>query len=303
VDRAAEEHAEQRFWRGYDLPAIVREYGVLREILWDAITEQTEPPLEETRRLLRYLFEGLAEATARYVNLRDGEIRRRNSEHLGFLAHELRNPIASARMAMELLRVRREIDPSSQMFNVVERGITKAMQLIDDALIAVRLGQVGPQSCANVDLGAMVHDLAAESEAEASAKGLAIVVEGGGQMEADVRALRSALSNLIRNAVKFSKPKSEIVLRVRATGGRVIVEVEDSCGGLAEGAETKLFDPFVQAGADRSGFGLGLAIAKQATEAHNGQLRIHNLPGKGCVFVLDLPVGPPPREERARESR
>ncbi len=73
----------------------------------------------------------------------------------------------------------------------------------------------------------------------------------------------------------------------------MVVEVEDACGGLPEGAEKKIFDPLVQAGVDRSGFGLGLAIAKQAAEAHNGQVRVHNLPGKGCVFLLDLPRSPP----------
>jgi signal transduction histidine kinase len=47
-------------------------------------------------------------------------------------------------------------------------------------------------------------------------------------------------------------------------------------------------------GQDRSGFGLGLAIAKQAVEAHGGELRVHNLPGRGCVFVLDMPTEPAP---------
>jgi signal transduction histidine kinase len=51
----------------------------------------------------------------------------------------------------------------------------------------------------------------------------------------------------------------------------------------------RLFNPFVQAGADRSGFGLGLAIAKQVADAHEGAIRVHDLPGRGCVFVLDLP--------------
>jgi signal transduction histidine kinase len=61
---------------------------------------------------------------------------------------------------------------------------------------------------------------------------------------------------------------------------------------LPEGKVQKLFDPFVQTGLDRSGFGLGLAIAKQATQAHGGELRVHDLPEKGCVFVLDLPAEP-----------
>jgi hypothetical protein len=107
---------------------------------------------------------------------------------------------------------------------------------------------------------------------------------------ADPRLLRSALSNLIRNAIKFSKPGGTIWLRGKEAQGRVLLEVEDECGGLPKGEVQKLFDPFVQAGQDRSGFGLGLAIAKQAVEAHDGSIRVHDLPGRGCVFVLDLPA-------------
>jgi hypothetical protein len=67
------------------------------------------------------------------------------------------------------------------------------------------------------------------------------------------------------------------------------VEVEDECGGLPEGKAEELFTPFVQRGADRSGFGLGLAITKHAAEAHHGTVQVSNLPGKGCIFMLSLP--------------
>ena len=79
-------------------------------------------------------------------------------------------------------------------------------------------------------------------------------------------------------------------MRAKTSDERVVVEVEDACGGLPEGSVEKMFDPFVQLGKDRSGFGLGLAIAKQAAELHGGGLRVHDLPGRGCVFVLDLPI-------------
>jgi len=72
-------------------------------------------------------------------------------------------------------------------------------------------------------------------------------------------------------------------------GGRVCIDVEDECGGLAEGKLEELFHPFTQAGVDRSGFGLGLAISKQAIEAHHGTIHVRNVPGKGCNFTIDLP--------------
>jgi signal transduction histidine kinase len=65
--------------------------------------------------------------------------------------------------------------------------------------------------------------------------------------------------------------------------------VEDACGGLPEGAADRLFDPYVQVGEDRSGLGLGLPIVLRSVKAHEGDVRVRNLPGKGCIFTIELP--------------
>ena len=111
-------------------------------------------------------------------------------------------------------------------------------------------------------------------------------------IQGDARLLHSTLSNLIHNAVKYTREGGRVTVRGRSVDDRVVIEVEDECGGLPEGKIEELFNPFVQAGADRTGFGLGLAIAKQAAEAHAGAIRVHSLPGKGCVFTLDLSQRP-----------
>src|SRR5581483_10155687 len=104
------------------------------------------------------------------------------------------------------------------------------------------------------------------------------------------RLLRSALSNVVMNAVKFSRPDTEVHVRARSSEGRALIEVADACGGLPPGKAEELFAPMVQRGADRSGFGLGLAIALQATTAHRGTLKVRDVPGHGCVFTADLPL-------------
>jgi signal transduction histidine kinase len=81
-----------------------------------------------------------------------------------------------------------------------------------------------------------------------------------------------------------------VQVRARAHDEHVIIDVEDECGGLPPGAAEKLFGAFFQAGRDRSGFGLGLAIARQAIEGHGGTLSIENRPSKGCVFTASVPV-------------
>jgi signal transduction histidine kinase len=83
-----------------------------------------------------------------------------------------------------------------------------------------------------------------------------------------------------------------VTLRGSATPDRALVEVEDQCGGLPDGHVNDLFQPFVQRGGDRTGLGLGLAISRWGVEANNGRISARNLPGRGCIFSIDLPRGP-----------
>jgi signal transduction histidine kinase len=71
------------------------------------------------------------------------------------------------------------------------------------------------------------------------------------------------------------------------------MDVEDECGGLPPGNLEELFQPFSQRGTGRDGLGLGLSISQRGAEANGGVIRVRDLPGKGCVFTIDLPRLPP----------
>ncbi|MEO7109187.1 MAG: ATP-binding protein [Polyangiaceae bacterium] len=107
-------------------------------------------------------------------------------------------------------------------------------------------------------------------------------------IEGDRQILEAAVSNLLQNAFKFTRKNGSVALRALATTDRVLFEIEDECGGLPGDPEA-LFRPFEQQGADRSGVGLGLSICRKAAKANAGEIRARDLPGKGCVFTLDLP--------------
>ena len=81
-----------------------------------------------------------------------------------------------------------------------------------------------------------------------------------------------------------------MILRAHAQGERLLVEIEDECGGIPE-SKADLFQPFGdRRGTDRSGLGLGLSIARKAVRAHGGDIHVRNMPGKGCVFTIELPL-------------
>src|SRR5665647_1704034 len=86
-------------------------------------------------------------------------------------------------------------------------------------------------------------------------------------VDADRQMLGSAISNLLQNAFKFSRGHGKVSLTARAAGERVLIEVEDECGGLPAGKAEELFQPFKQKGANRSGLGLGLSIGRRAVRA------------------------------------
>jgi signal transduction histidine kinase len=122
--------------------------------------------------------------------------------------------------------------------------------------------------------------------------GLSFAAVGSEVMiDTDPQLLSSALFNLLHNAFKYSVPHGQVEVRTECVDGRIFIEVEDECGGLPdENAET-FFSPFGQRRSkDRSGLGLGLSISRKAVKAVGGDIHIRNLPGKGCVFTIEVPA-------------
>jgi signal transduction histidine kinase len=94
---------------------------------------------------------------------------------------------------------------------------------------------------------------------------------------------------LLQNAFKFTHRHTEVTLNAYAIADRILIEVEDNCGGLPSGIAEKMFQPFMQGGEDKTGLGLGLSISRQSVEANEGILSVRDIPGQGCVFTIDLP--------------
>jgi signal transduction histidine kinase len=286
----AEEHGEQRLSLGFDVGEVVREYGMLHESILQVAKEARfviGPRDQEV--VVKWLNGGIADAVAQYVKQRDVELQRQSSEHLGFVAHELRNPLNAARLAF--LRLRRTELTESRTVEMVERGLRRTAEMIDSVLshASLRMGVVprlGP-----VAMRPFLQEIEADVGIEAEAKEIEVVVLAPEDLivEADPRLLRSAVYNLVHNALKFSSEQSTVVLSAARSEGRLTIEVTDGCGGLPPGKAEELFSPLVQRGENRSGFGLGLGIALQAAEAHNGTIKVRDIPGKGCAFTIDLP--------------
>jgi hypothetical protein len=156
-----------------------------------------------------------------------------------------------------------------------------------------------------ITIGDALADVQISAIMEAKTRGLTftIAIADDLAVEADRQMLSSAVANLLQNAFKFTHPGSHVSLGAHAAAERVVIEVQDECGGLPPGTTEKLFQPFEQASADRTGLGLGLSICRRAVEANGGTMSVRDLPGTGCVFSIDLPRQAPRRGVEARTAK
>jgi len=293
-DTAAEEHGSQRLALGFSLDSVVREYGAMRTAI---MRVATEAGVVITTRDYQVVFDcvinGIAGAVSEYSRQRDAEMQRQATEHFAFVAHELRNPLGSAILALTSLEARGTLPAGDRAAAALDRGLRSMQDLIDHSLRLARVGSGVDLRCEPVMLRALLEETESAVAANAEEKQIKVEVklEGEPELLVDVRLVRSALSNLVRNAIKFTHPAGTVSLRGKMVGTHASIEIEDGCGGLPETDLDKVFSPFVQLDPGKGGgFGLGLAIARQAVDAHGGSLRVQNLPERGCIFVLELPT-------------
>jgi signal transduction histidine kinase len=286
-------HGAQRLRLGFSLDSVVREYGALRDaIVATVVDDGGQLTLRELEVVFDCIVIGIAHAVSEYTIQRDAELLRQGNEHFAFIAHELRNPLSSATLAFQLLKSKGQLPAESRSVGALERGLKRTSELVEQTLQIARVASGIELRRQWTTLSALFEDVEQGAVSEAESKGveLRLVIEKDERVSLDNRLVRSAVGNLLRNAVKYTAPGSKVQLRGQLANGRIVIEVEDCCGGLPPGKVEEAFAPFVRLDNRQGGFGLGLAIAKQAVDAHGGSIRIQNLPGKGCIFVLELPV-------------
>ena len=276
---------------GFTLSQVVFTYGAICNVI-TALAEEVGARIE-TRdfHILNHCLDvAMAEAVQGFQDKRDDDTTRQEVEHLGRLAHELRNELGSSVLAFELIK-KGVVGGTGRTGGVLERSLSRMQRLIDRSLAEVRLRSGLPLEVKELRVADLFDEVTTTATLEAERRGLVLTtaIDDGLAVEADPQLMLSALANLVQNAIKFTREGGTIALRGRRQADRVLLEVEDQCGGLKASLE-ELLRPFRQAGSDRTGLGLGLAIAYQATRANRGDLRVSNSPGKGCSFVIDLPI-------------
>jgi signal transduction histidine kinase len=287
----ATQQGDEMLRTGAAIGDVVHAYADLGEVVRELVFEHNVPIIfDEVQLLNRCLDDAIANAVTAYERLREEALVNDATERFGMLVHELRNRLNSATLSFALLKSG-TVSPAGRTGAVLERSLQGIAALIDEAVAGVR-AESATQRCEPVDLAQFVNEVEAQATIEAKARGQKLTVapaETGVVVEVNREALTTAVGNLLQNAFKFSQKGGEIQFRTRVTADRVLLDVEDECGGLPHGGTEDLFRPFTQRNDDRSGLGLGLPISRNAIRLNGGELHVRNIAGHGCIFTVDLP--------------
>jgi len=221
-------------------------------------------------------------------------------EFLAVLAHELRNPLAPLRNALEVLRLRGLADPDTvRMHAIMERQVKHLARLVDDLLDVSRItrGRIELKK-EPTDLAALVAAAAdgLQGVFEQSAHRLSIALpESPVVLDVDPVRVEQVLTNLLANAARFTPRGGRIDLTVEREGGEAVIRVRDNGIGIRAEMVPRIFDLFAQAdrlpGEIAQGLGIGLTLVQRLVELHGGRAVARSGGrGQGSEFEVRLPL-------------
>ena len=296
IGTAAGKHGNELLRNGFSVDQVVHDYGDLCQSVTELAAEKNAPvTVDEFRTFNRCLDNAIADAVTEFGRVRDKLMSEEGAqainERLGSLAHELRNLLNSAILAFQAIKSG-NVAVTGATGAVLDRSLLGLRDVIDRSLADVRLSAGLDAQRGMINVSEFLEEVQVSAAMEAKAHEITFKIsrmDQGLMVEVDRQMLGSAVSNLLQNAFKFSRRNGVVTLTARAADDRVLIEVEDACGGLPDGKVEELFHPFKKSSKNRSGLGLGLSISRRAVEANDGTLTVRNVEGRGCVFTIDLP--------------
>jgi PAS domain S-box-containing protein len=224
---------------------------------------------------------------------------RRKDEFLAMLGHELRNPLAPMRNALQVMKMPAVDETTArQMREMLERQLHHLVRLVDDLLDVSRIinGRIELRRAA-IDIAAAVERGAETAQPVLDARGHELVLSlprGPLQVNGDLVRLSQVVANLLTNAAKYTPQADRIWLTVESDGPDVVLRVRDRGVGMTPELLPRVFDVFVQGDASlarsQGGLGLGLALVRRIVAMHGGSVTATSAgPGHGSEFVVRLP--------------
>jgi PAS domain S-box-containing protein len=302
-----------RFWANVVITALHDENGrtrgymkITRDLTERRLTEEqlrhTQDELEERVKArtaeLERTNERLRESQHR-LELND----RRKDQFLAVLSHELRNPLAPVRTAVEVLRRAHMRDAHLlKALDILGRQVMHMTRLVDDLLDVSRItsGKVHLER-ACIDLSQLLRTVVGDLRSAMEAASLSLALEVPDSpiyVNADEIRLSQAFGNVLSNAIKFTEPGGSIGVGLQREGEEAVVAIADTGMGIRPDMLEQVFEPFTQdegtGPRERGGLGLGLALVRGLVEMHGGSVTAASRgAGDGATFTIRLPAVEP----------
>jgi signal transduction histidine kinase len=286
VGRTAGTHGGELRASGYSRSQVVYEYGNVCQAVTQMAIETAQPmTVREFQALNRCVDDAIASAVG--GTEAPGPL---DAESIyPALMHEIRNHLNTAGLAFALLGKCEALEDVPM--KILERSLDGLRQLVEASFLNVRLSSGVQPMVEDIMVAPLVEELAAAGRLAASAQRCEFVssaVQADLCVRADRRLLHSAVWNLLQNAFKFTRLGTTVSLDAFRRGDVVWIAVTDQCGGLPARSANSLFTVYEQRSNDRSGLGIGLAIARRAVEACGGAFDVQDAPGAGCTFSVKM---------------
>ncbi len=237
IKETATVHGELLFEQGLSIEQVVHDYGhVCQAITGLAVDRKAIIAAEEFRTLNLCLDDAIAGAVAAYGRQRERAIADESTERLGVLAHEMRNLVNTALMSFESIKAG-VVAPGGSTSAIHERSLMGLLTLIDRSMAEVRL-DAGMQNLERIPVWEVLTEIQIGASLLARKRGLQLSVTSIDHaviVEADRQILCAAVANLVQNALKFTRKGTTVSLRASTTASRVLIDVEDECGGSRRG--------------------------------------------------------------------
>jgi len=209
------------------------------------------------------------------------------------VSHELRSPLARIRVALALAQ-RKANDKAQQDLARIEQETEQLDDLVGQILTLARVRSDRLTTLEAIDLGRLVTDISADVEFESSDMTIDLALSPVPPIRAQPQELKSAIENILRNAVLHTAPNGHIAVSLKPVVAGVEIRVRDQGPGVDSAHLDRIFEPFYRADASRDhkreGFGLGLAIAAEVVDRHEGSISANNAAGGGLEICIGLPL-------------
>lgn len=305
LESTAGQHGRAMQEQGFSVEDVVHDYADLRQAIADLAAENEGiVSVAEFGALGRRIDNAVAVAVGQFCTQRDATVGDEHTQdlnhRLGVFAHGLRNFVTTATLAAHISRTGTAglTGPSGQ---ILDRSLKGLSQLVDRSLAEARLGRETAVEPEVFSLSGFIEDVQSSAALEADSVACTFIVapvDPTLMLRGDRDLLLLAVGNLLQNAFKFTKRSTEVRLKAYSEAGRIRIDVEDNCGGLPPGGLDRMFLPYGQRRGDQTGVGLGLSISRRSVEENGGVLSVHDVPGFGCIFSIDLPMHEDRRDAR-----